>query len=97
MHPIKTNLIGAKERTDKAVQALQPVYDRFNSAVKDYVHFAENLEFSGDDNTVNQFQSAHKALFSTVHDSLKFGIYDNFQDNIDDLKSMPVEEYNGLS
>ena len=96
MHPIKTNLIGAKERTDKAVQALQPVYDRFNSAVKDYVHFAENLEFSGDDNTVNQFQSAHKALFSTVHDSLKFGIYDNFQDNIDDLKSMPVEEYNKL-
>lgn len=96
MHPIKANLIGAKERTDKAVQALQPVYDRFNSAVKDYVHFAENLEFSGDDNTVNQFQSAHKALFSTVHDSLKFGIYENFQDNIDDLKSMPVEEYNKL-
>lgn len=95
-HPVKTNLIGAKERTDKAVQALQPVYDRFNSTVKDYVHFAENLEFSGDENAVNQFQANHKALFSTVHDSLKYGIYDNFQDNINDLRYLPVEEYNKL-
>lgn len=93
--PIKTNLFG-KERTDKAVQALQPIYDRFNSAVKDYVHFTENLEFSGDEKAVDQFQANHKALFSTVHDSLKFGIYDNFQDNINDLKYLPVEEYNKL-
>lgn len=93
--PIKTNLFG-RERTDKAVQTLQPVYDRFNSAVKDYVHFAENLEFSGDDNAVNQFQAAHKALFSTVHDSLKYGIYDNFQDSLNDLRYLPVEEYNKL-
>lgn len=94
--PIKTNLIGAKERTDKAVQALQPIYDRFNSTVKDYVHFAENVEFSGDDSAVNQFQANHKALFSTVHDSLKYGIYDNFQDSINDLRYLPVEEYNKL-
>lgn len=96
IHPIKTNLIGAKDRADKAVQALQPVYERFNSTVKDYVHFAENLELSGDKNAVDQFQAAHKALYSTVHDSLKFGIYDNFQDSLEDLKSLPVEEYNKL-
>lgn len=96
IHPIKTNLIGAKDRADKAVQALQPVYERFNSTVKDYVHFAENLELSGDKNAVDQFQAVHKALYSTVHDSLKFGIYDNFQDSLEDLKSLPVEEYNKL-
>lgn len=93
--PVKTNLYG-KERTDKAVQSLQPIYDRFNSAVKDYVHFAENLEFSGDENSVNQFQAAHKALFSTVHDSLKYGIYENFQDSLNDLRYLPVDEYNKL-
>ena len=96
LHTIKTNLIGANERAERARQTLQPVYNRFNSTVKDYVHFAENLEFSSDDNKVNQFQTSHKALYSTVHDSLKYGIFENFQDNLEDLKQLPVEEYNKM-
>lgn len=93
---VKSNLIGANEKANKAVQTLQPVLDRFNSTLKDYVHFAENVEFSEDENKVNQFQAAHKALYSLVHDSLKYGIYDNFQDSIEDLYDLPVEEYNKL-
>ena len=95
-HTIKRNLIGANDRAEKARETLQPVYDRFNSSVKDYVHFAENVEHSADNNEVNQFHSAHKALFSTVHDSLKYGIYDNFQDSLEDLRNLPLEEYNKL-
>ncbi|MBK8156437.1 MAG: hypothetical protein IPK55_10810 [Streptococcus sp.] len=90
-HSVKTNF--ANERTNRAVENLKPTFERFNSTVKDFVHFAENVEQS---NTTDEFQSAHKALFSTVHDSLKYGIYDNFRDNIEDLRNLEVEEYNKL-
>lgn len=94
--PIRQNFFGAKDRADQAVETLKPVLERFNSTVKDYVHFAETVEHQQDDNDVNKFQTAHKALYSTVHDSIKFGIYENFQDSIEDLKNLPVEEYNKL-
>lgn len=94
--PIRQNFFGAKDRADQAVETLKPVLERFNSTVKDYVHFAETVEHQQDDNDVNKFQTAHKALYSTVHDSLKFGIYENFQDSLEDLKNLPVEEYNKL-
>lgn len=91
---VKTNF--SNEKTQKAVETLQPVLDRFNSAVKDYVHFNETIEHEADEDLTNKFQTAHKALFSTVHDSLKYGVYDNFKDSIEDLKNLPVEEYNKL-
>lgn len=94
--PIRQNFFGAKDRVDQAVETLKPVLERFNSTVKDYVHFAETVEHQQDETDVNKFQTAHKALYSTVHDSLKFGIYENFQDSIEDLKNLPVEEYNKL-
>jgi len=94
--PIRQNFFGAKDRTDQVVETLKPVLERFNSTVKDYVHFAETVEHQQDEDAVNKFQTAHKALYSTVHDSLKYGIYENFQDSIEDLKNLPVEEYNKL-
>lgn len=94
--PIRQNFFGAKDRADQAVETLKPVLERFNSTVKDYVHFAETVEHGQDDNATNKFQTAHKALYSTVHDALKYGIYENFQDSIEDLKNLPVEEYNKL-
>lgn len=94
--PIRQNFFGAKDRADQAVETLKPVLERFNSTVKDYVHFAETVEHQQDEDAVNKFQTAHKSLYSTVHDSLKYGIYENFQDSIEDLKNLPVEEYNKL-
>lgn len=91
---VKTNF--SNERTQRAVETLQPVLDRFNSTVKDYVHFSETIEHEADEDLTNKFQTAHKALFSTVHDSLKYGVYDNFRDSVEDLKNLPVEEYNKL-
>lgn len=91
---VKTNF--SNERTQRAVDALQPVLERFNSTVKDYVHFNETIEHEADEDITNKFQTAHKALFSTVHDSLKYGVYDNFKDSIEDLKNLNVEEYNKL-
>ena len=94
--PIRQNFFGAKDRTDQAVETLKPVLERFNSTVKDYVHFVETVEHEQDQDAVNKFQTAHKTLYSTVHDSLKYGIYDNFQDSLEDLKNLPVDEYNKL-
>lgn len=96
VHTFKKNLIGANERTERAKEVLQPILDRFNSTVKDYVHFAENVEHQADGEATNAFQSAHKALFSTVHDSLKYGVFDNFQDSLEDLREIPLDEYNKL-
>lgn len=92
-HPIRKHSRG---KTDEVIKRLQPVYDRFNSSVKDLVHLAENVEFSQDEDTLNQFYAAHKSLFSTVHDSIKYGAYDNFMDSLNDLRELPVEEYNKL-
>lgn len=91
---VKTNF--SNEKTQRAVETLQPVLDRFNSTVKDYVHFNETIEHEADEDLTNKFQTAHKALFSTVHDSLKYGVYDNFKDSVEDLKNLSVEEYNKL-
>jgi hypothetical protein len=93
--PVKQNFFGAKAKNDQVAERLNnQVMNRFNASVQNLTHLGEQVEFTQDENQVNQFQSAHKALFSTVHQSLRFGTYDAYLDTLEDLKSLPLDEYN---
>lgn len=80
-----------KSRYDALTTNLNSAYQRFNGAVKD---FTNNIEFNGLENVNEQQVAAHKAIYSTVSDSLKFGTYESFLDSLEDLKGIDLDSYN---
>jgi len=85
------NLIKGKSRYDSLTQNLNNVYGRFNQTTKD---FTNNIELNGLTKPEDVQIAAHKALYSTVHDSLKFGTYESFIDSLEDLKTIDLDSYN---
>jgi hypothetical protein len=78
-----------REQADQTVQSLNNVYDRFNSAVKQY---SSTIDLNNSNS--NETIAAHDTLYASVHDSLKFGTYDSFLASLRDLKEMNLDEYN---
>jgi predicted GNAT family acetyltransferase len=78
-----------REQADQTVQSLNNVYDRFNSAVKQY---SSTIDLNNSNS--NETIAAHDTLYASVHDSLKFGTYDSFLASLRDLKEMTLDEYN---
>ena len=85
------NLVRGKSRYDSLTQNLNNVYSRFNQSNKD---FTNNIELNGLTNPDETQIAAHKAIYSTVHDSLKFGTYESFLDSLEDLKTIDLDSYN---
>ena len=78
-----------RERADKTGVRLTNVYDRFNSAVKQY---SSTIDLNNSNS--NEHIASHDALYSSVHDSVKYGTYDSFIQSLEDLKELDLEEYN---
>lgn len=87
--PAQLSTLKARGRTDETVSHLNNVYQRFNSAVKQY---ALTLDLNND--KYQEHISAHDALYASIHDSLKFGTYDSFMSSLEDLKDLDLDEYN---
>lgn len=87
--PTQFSTLKARGRTDETVSHLNNVYQRFNSAVKQY---ALTLDLNND--KYQEHISAHDALYASIHDSLKFGTYDSFMSSLEDLKDLDLDEYN---
>ena len=85
------NLTRGKSRYDNLTTNLNNVYSRFNQSTK---NFTNNIEFNGLQNPDQQQVAAHKAIYSTVSDSLKFGTYESFLDSLEDLKTIDLDSYN---
>lgn len=93
-HPARNNFFGAKDRADRMVSQLKPIYDQFNGTVKDMVHAAENLEFATKSKEFEQYHAAHKSLFHAVHQSLRNDVYESFESNLKDLANLELAEFN---
>ena len=85
---IKT-LTNGQDRSEQTAANLNKVYQRFNSALKQY---STNLDLNNPN--AKEHITAHDALFASVHDSFKYGSYDNFLDALNDLKSLDIDEFN---
>ena len=85
------NLVRGKSRYDSLTSNLNNVYSRFNQSNKD---FTNNIELNGLTSPDETQIAAHKAIYSTVHDSLKFGTYESFLDSLEDLKTIDLDSYN---
>lgn len=88
------HITSGKKRTDDLVNLLNTeggALQRFNSLAKQY---SSNINLNLSETERDQQISAHDALFSTVHDSLKYGTYDVLLDSLGDLKDLDVQDYN---
>ena len=85
-------IFNGKSRTDKLVNHLNETYQRFNSTVKQY---QKTIDLNNDNLTERDAQiSANDALFAAVHDSVKFGTFENLIDSLNDLKDVDINQYN---
>lgn len=80
-----------KSKTQRTVDHINSVYERFNQSVKQFTH---NTELTTINDPSDQKEIAYKNLYSTVHDSLKVGTYESFQDSLEDLKGVDLNSYN---
>lgn len=83
------NITSGKQRYEEVASHLNNSLERFNSAVKQF-----SIGINLTNKNANSEITKHDALFSTVHDSLKYGTFDTFIDSLEDLKGLSVEEYN---
>jgi len=90
---IKTN---SKAFNSRHQASIQKTLDTFNNSVKDLTHLGELIEQETNGTNTEKFQTAYKSLFSTVRDSAKYGVLDSLKENLEDLRTLPVEEYNKL-
>lgn len=85
-------VIHGKERHDNIVNSLNNSFQRFNSTVS---QFSKAIDLGNPTLTnADKEVSKHDALFSSVHDSLKFGTFDTFMDSLEDLKDIDLQKYN---
>ena len=106
---IKSNLIGAKARTDGYVSSINDNLDKFNAASAQLTSFGELLNFDAAPTPsapytpkaqfdfINKHESAYKAFHRVVSDAATFGQLDNLKDSLNDLKEMSLEEFNKLA
>ncbi len=92
-HIIKTN---SNEYNERYKSTIQKTLDTFNNSVKDLTHLGEIVEHGETGTSTEKFQTAYKALFSTVRDAAKYGVLDSLKENLKELETLPVEEYNKL-
>lgn len=87
-----SKVTGGKARYENLVNTLNKdggPLQRFNSTVN---QFSKAIDLSNPN--ADKEVTKHDALFSTIHDSLKFGTFDTFLDSLEDLKSLEVQDYN---
>ena len=106
---IKSNLIGAKARTDGYVSSINDNLDKFNAAAAQLTSFGELLNFDAAPTPsapsvpkaqfdfINKHESAYKAFHRVVSDAATFGQLDNLKDSLNDLKELSLEEFNKLA
>jgi hypothetical protein len=83
-----------KSKTQSTVDHLNSVYDNFNKSVKNLSHTIQLQDTTNNPDGKHNADIAHKALFSTVHDSVRMGAFDMHQDILDDMKSIPFQDFN---
>ncbi len=83
-----------KSKTQSTVEHLNSVYDNFNKSVKNLSHTIQLQDTTNNPDGKHNADIAHKALFSTVHDSVRMGAFDMHQDILDDMKSIPFQDFN---
>ena len=87
-----SKVTGGKARYENLVNTLNKdggPLQRFNSTVN---QFSKAIDLSNPN--ADKEVTKHDALFSTIHDALKFGTFDTFLDALEDLKSLEVQDYN---
>jgi hypothetical protein len=87
-HSIPKFLIRGREEAQQVIDYMNPVYNRFNSLVKNFTHSIQL------DNGGNKDDIEFKSLFSIVTDVNKFGTSDMFKDSVKDLKAISVDSFN---
>lgn len=79
-----------RSRSEALASHLNNSYSRFNGLVQKYSHA---IDLSSSDAERNGIAS-HDSLFSTVHESMKYGTYETFVESIKDLASIEVQKFN---
>ena len=86
---IKTNLYG---KHSQYAEHLQRGLDQFNQGVASMVDLDENLSLEG----VDKRQASYKSLNRAVQTAAKFGSLDTLKESLNDLREIPLEEYNKM-
>jgi len=86
---IKTNLYG---KHSQYAEHLQRGLDQFNQGVASMVDLDENLSLEG----VDKRQASYKSLNRAVQTAAKFGSLDTLKESLNDLREIPLDEYNKM-
>lgn len=104
---VKNNLIGARAKVNGYVSSINDNLDKFNAASAQLTSFGELLNFDAAPTTgatpnaratfINKHESAYKAFHRVVSDAATYGQLENLRDSINDLKELPLSEFNKLA
>lgn len=104
---VKNNLIGARAKVNGYVSSINDNLDKFNAASAQLTSFGELLNFDAAPSTgatpnaratfINKHESAYKAFHRVVSDAATYGQLENLRDSINDLKELPLSEFNKLA